>query len=75
MSHFYGVLQGDRGDVTRRGTKESGLRTTAASWAGAVVVELYVDAAGRDCYSVGQIPWHGRGVSVPIATGVIGVKS
>ena len=72
MSHFYGTLQGQAGEATRRGSKSSGLTVVAASWAGAVKTELYVDAAGNDCYRVVQIPWHGEGVSKVIAEGKVG---
>lgn len=72
MSHFYGVLKGQRGEATRAGNKSSGLTTTAASWAGAIEVRLHVDALGRDCYEVVQTPWHGRGVAQTLARGVLG---
>jgi len=72
MSHFYGVMQGSRGGVTRCGTKNSGLSTTAASWNGAINVALYQDADGQDCYRVVQTPWHGNGVTRILAEGVVG---
>lgn len=72
MSHFYGTLDGNRGEATRCGSKDSGLRTTAASWAGAIKVELSVDDEGRDCFEVRQIPWRGKGVSYVIAKGLVG---
>lgn len=72
MSHFYGTMKGSRGEATRCGTKNSGMRVTAASWAGAITTELYIDDQGRDCFRVLQRPWHGRGVSEVIAEGVIG---
>lgn len=72
MSHFYGTLQGTRGEATRCGTKNSGIRTIAASWKGAIAVYVYQDEQGRDCFKVEQRPWHGSGVSREIANGVIG---
>lgn len=72
MSHFYGTLKGQRGEATRTGSKQSGLTTTAASWAGAIEVELYTDEQGRDCYRVVQKPWQGKGVSQPLVGGVLG---
>jgi hypothetical protein len=73
MSHFYGTLTGQaRTTATRRGSKSGGIATTAASWRGAVRVELYVDDKGRDCYRVFQTTWHGAGVNKPIKEGVIG---
>ena len=72
MSHFYGVLNGSRGAATRAGTKCSGLTVTAASWVGAIRVELSIDAEGRDCFRVLQTPWHGAGVSELLAEGILG---
>lgn len=72
MSHFYGVLNGSRGETTRAGTKRSGLSVTAASWRGAIRVELFLDQNGDDCFRVLQTPWHGEGISELLAEGVIG---
>lgn len=72
MSHFYGTMQGSRGQATRCGTKSSGMTTTAAGWGGAIHVELYVDDEGRDCYVVKQVPWSGSGIHKELARGVIG---
>ena len=72
MSHFYGVVQGARGDATRAGSKASGLTATAASWAGAVKTELYVDDDGDDAFVVYQIPWHGQGIRKELVRGKIG---
>jgi hypothetical protein len=75
MSHFYGTIKGTRGKATRCGDKRSGLRTVAASWSGAVVVELYQDDLGRDCFHVAQCPWQGSGVNEVLATGAIGERA
>ena len=40
MSHFYSKIQGNRGEATRCGTKDSGVTATAASWTGAIRTEL-----------------------------------
>lgn len=73
MSHFYGTMQGSRGEATRCGTKTSGLTVTAASWKGAIKTVLFVDDKGRDCFRVEQMPWHnGDGIVETVATGVIG---
>jgi hypothetical protein len=74
MSHFYGTVQGGRGEATRTGHKTTGLTTTAASWSGAIRVRLYHDN-GVDCYIVEQESWRGRGVYEPIAEGVLGEHS
>lgn len=75
MSHFYGTLQGQAGKATRRGSKNSGLTVTAASWDGAVSVDLYFDpSTGENRYRVYAHGWHGRGDSFPIAMGIIGTN-
>ena len=75
MSHFYGILQGGRGEATRCGTKKSGLAVKAMSWAGCVRVELEHDEkTGKDTFRVEQNPHqsNGAGVWEVIATGAIG---
>lgn len=72
MSHFYGTMRGSRGATTRCGHKTSGIRATAASWKGAVRVEVYYDqATGEDKYEVRLIPWHGAGRNEVLATGTL----
>lgn len=61
MAHFYGTVDGRaRTIATRTGTKKSGLRTIAASWAGAVHVCLS-DQNGVTHAVVELIPWEGSG--------------
>lgn len=60
MAHFYGELQGSRGEATRLGSKASGLRTLAASYQGAVSVRLY-ERNGVDYAAVSLVPHHGLG--------------
>ncbi len=74
MSHFYGTLQGNRGEVTRTGSKNSGITTYSASWDGAIRVHVYMDKDGNDCYRIAQTTWHGYGINEPIAEGKIGKK-
>jgi hypothetical protein len=63
MAHFYGTLDGSRGQATRMGTKNSGLQTVAASWQGAVEVTLHHDDhTQRDYATISLKPWHGAGV-------------
>jgi hypothetical protein len=61
MAHFFGALQGARGPATRLGSKGSGLTTTAASWNGAIQVEVRHND-GVDEFRVIEKPWHGRGI-------------
>lgn len=72
MSHFYSVIHGTGGPVTRCGDKRSGVVATAASWAGAVSVKMYVDQNGVDCFIVTQDRWQGVGVSREIVRGIVG---
>ena len=73
MSHFYGVLQGSRGEATRCGTRRSGIVTTAAGWGGCIRVHVYHDeTTGEDRFVVAQDTWQGKGVTEQIATGVLG---
>lgn len=73
MSYFYGTLQGSRGQATRCGTKNSGVTTQAASWNGAVQVDLWYDKEKDvERYRVYQVSWHGKGVHQILAEGVVG---
>ena len=71
MSHFYGTLQGSRGQATRCGTKNSGVSTVAAGWKGAV--ETFVtEVDGVDHYEVYLIPWcSSGGQSTLLAKGIL----
>ena len=60
MSHFYGTLQGARGEATRCGSKSSGVTTYAAGWGGAIRTEVF-ERDGEDFYRVTLIPWQGSG--------------
>lgn len=60
MSHFYGTLQGTRGEATRCGTKNSGMVTHCASFKGAVRCRAYIDD-GIDMVQVDIVPWQGHG--------------
>ena len=72
MSHFYGTLQGSRGEATRCGTKSSGIVTYAASWQGAIRVCVTQDKFGHDVFTVEMMPWKGAGDYRMIAHGEMG---
>lgn len=63
MAQFYGTIDGQaKTQATRRGNKSSGLVTHAASWKGAIRVELnYDEYSGRETFHVSRVPWHGSG--------------
>lgn len=71
MAHFLGTVQGARGEASRLGHKSSGLTTCAASWQGAVRVELY-ERDGVDYAHVSLRPWQGRGIDREIYNGPVG---
>ena len=73
MSHFYGTINGSaKNESTQRGTENSGLRVVAASWQGAVEVDLkYDESTGRDIATVSLIPWKGAGVKRELFCGNI----
>lgn len=74
MAHFYGTIQGSRGEASRLGGKESGLRVYAASWSGAVGVRLY-EKDGVDYANVYLTKHHGAGTEKSLYDGpVSGVK-
>lgn len=71
MAHFYGTIKGGRGEASRLGHKSTGLHTVAASWSGAVEVDLYVNEEGVDCARVYLTPWKGKGIHKEIYEGPI----
>jgi hypothetical protein len=71
MAHYYGTLQGHRGEASRLGTKNAGLRTYAASWQGAVEVQLY-HRDGKDYACVQLVPHRGSGVHATLYDGPVG---
>lgn len=71
MSHFYGTLNGNRGEATRCGTVGSGLRTNAAGWGGCIQTSIY-EEDDRDMYRVFLTPWQSSGgSSVMLACGLL----
>jgi len=72
MSHFYGKLQGARGEATRCGNKGTGLEAIAAAWCGCVETTLWHDeATGVDMAEVSLARWKGRGTSRVLYRGPI----
>jgi len=53
MSHFYGNMQGGRGEVTRTGTKNSGMNAHIRGWNCGVEVEArWNDELQVNCFDV-----------------------
>ncbi len=52
MAHFYGTVKGSRGEASRLGGKESGMRVTCAGWnAGITSRACYHEGKDRDLFS------------------------
>ena len=47
MSALYGSLQGCRGEATRCGSKDSGIRASVQSWNGSLVSYMDLDENGK----------------------------
>lgn len=72
MSHFYGIVQSNRGEATRGGSKDNGLSTTAASWQGSIRVHLWHnEETGLDMALVQMAPWYGGGMSGQLYRGPV----
>jgi len=52
MAHFYGDLQGTRGEATRSGTKNSGISAHVRGWNIGARVQCFVNDQGEDCVSI-----------------------
>jgi len=52
MAHFYGSIQGNRGEATRMGTKDSGISAHIRGWDIGAKVVCFVDFEGRDCVTL-----------------------
>jgi hypothetical protein len=64
MSHFYGTLQGNRGEATRSGSRDSGVSVRAASWQGCGFASVYFNEDKQeDWVRLGVEPWQGQGRS------------
>ncbi len=70
MSHYYATIpqSGRKTTPTARGHKTTGLATIAASYKGAISVELR-HVNGKDLFTVSRIPWQGVGERQVIAEG------
>lgn len=72
MAHFYGSIQGNRGEATRCGTAGSGFQAVAASWQGAVYTTLeYDEKSDSDWAYVRLNPWRGAGTVMDLYRGPV----
>ena len=75
MSHFYAKIPNSARKITptARGHKNTGITTQAASYAGAIEVDVWHnEKTGKDEFIVSHVLWQGNGVNEEIARGVIG---
>lgn len=52
MAHFYGSMQGSRGEATRMGTKNSGITAHIRGWDIGANVDVRTDSNGNDVVTV-----------------------
>ena len=52
MARFMGVLQGNKGGVSRLGNKKSGLTVTANGWNIGIKVHCFVNEQGKDEFQI-----------------------
>ena len=71
MSKLYATIDSDarKTQATSRGHKR--ITTHAASWAGAVRVDMWISDNGETRYTVSLVPWKGTGESRELADGVL----
>jgi hypothetical protein len=75
MSHFYATIpeSARKTTPTARGHKSTGIATRAASYAGAVTVNLFYDAETEtDHFEIYQRTHYGAGVNKLISKGILG---
>lgn len=76
MAHFYAEAQGSRGAVHRLGGAKGGARTSCNGWNSGISVYAYVNADGKDCFTIELTAGSGGGkMPVTIAEIVDGQES
>ena len=62
MAQFYVSAKGNRGEVHRLGSKNSGATGVVAGWEGAIETHMWYDEdKGIDMVDVRMMPWKGNG--------------
>lgn len=72
MAHFYGTLQGSRGEASRLGTEKSGFEASACSWQGRIDVSLWSRDDGDHYRVVMRQHGYSQGWEGEIASGIMG---
>ena len=72
MAHFYGTVQGNRGEATRTGSKNSGMFAEAKGWdLGGTVNAFYNPELGTDVVTFRTTRDNGRNPSLVASFAVI----
>ena len=72
MAHFYGTVQGNRGEATRTGSKNSGMYAEAKGWdLGGAVTTKYNPDLSTDVVSFYTTRGNGRTRSLVVSFAVI----
>lgn len=72
MAMFYGSVQGARGEATRLGHSNTGLRASAQSWAGSVIVNIYHNIADdKICVDISVAPGSAKSGGFTLYSGPI----
>jgi hypothetical protein len=71
MAEFYGYVKGNRGIASRLGSKRSGFSAVAASWQGAVSVDLQLIKDETVVASVYLTPHEGQGITLKLYEGPV----
>lgn len=75
MAHFYGVVQGNRGEATRTGSKNSGMYAEAKGWdLGGAVSTIYSPELSTDVITFCTTRDNGRTSSLVASFAVIDGK-
>lgn len=48
MAKYYGTVRGNRGEATKCGSAESGIRAAAQSYDGSVIIRIWDGGDGKD---------------------------
>ena len=73
MAHFLGVVQGNHGEVSRGGSRRSGIRTIIRTAQGSLHVESFLDPdTSQTMVRVTLQPWEGAGCNHRMYEGPIG---
>lgn len=72
MAEFLGTIQGNRGEVSRTGSKRSGITANIGSWSGGVYVRLWEnERTGTTWCRVTLQKWHGSGTEKMLYEGPV----